>query len=182
MTWDESAADITSSMVSLEIKTGNDSEIKIFGVPKPFDLYIPRIKPQPEPASNSTFLKKRVGSKAYHRYNWTLNELPLFIILKPNSSKAVFEVYIKESERPKIKKDPIYMTIPDMSKCETDSSGAQKCDVDVYTIPINESIVKNSGVYYLGLKLKSFEEDEEAPSRKRRDCGKGMYMRYPTYL
>lgn len=175
MTWDDSAADVSSMVIRVEMKTANDSAISISGLPKPFNLYIPRKKPKPEPPSNSTFLKKRVGTMAYHRFNWTLEQMPLYIILKPNSSKAVMEVYITEKERPKVKKDPLYWTIPDMSKCKTDSLGAQTCDVDAYSFPVNKSVVKTSGVYYIGLMLKSFEEDEETLSRERRDCGTGKY-------
>lgn len=174
MTWDDSAENITSNMVSLKIKTENSSEIKVAGVPTPFDLYIPRVPPKGAPFTNRTFLKKKVDSVAYHRFNWTTEELPLFMIVKPNSTKAVFEIYIKEKERPNVKKDPLYLTLPDFSSCKVDALGKKNCEP--YAIPINDTIVKTSGIYYLGLKLKSIGEESE--SRKRRDCGTGMYPRF----
>ncbi|KXJ28705.1 Polycystic kidney disease protein 1-like 2 [Exaiptasia diaphana] len=167
-TWDPSAEDV-SSTVSLNLKTENSTEIKVDGLSKPFSMYIPRKVPELSPVSNATFIGKEMGSTAFHRYNWSMDSIPLHIIFLANYSDVIIDVYFKYKERPNVKRDPLYVTIPDQSFCTSDSSGLQKCSQEAYAILVNESIVKETGNYYLALKMK--RPGGEPQSRTRRDCG-----------
>lgn len=138
-------------------------------------MYIPRKAIKVSPVRNNTFISKALGSTTFHRYNWSLDSLPLFIVFRSNSSDVVIDVYVKYKERPGVKKDPLYMTIPDRSSCTTDSSGKQTCSQEPYAIPITEAIVKESGNHYIGLKIKSM--GSETQSRKRRDCEIGRLQK-----
>jgi hypothetical protein len=169
MTWDDSSKQISSSMVSFKLQDDGANDMNVSGLPNYIDIYIPRKVSEETDSANTYFMRNKVGAMAYHKYNWTVEELPISILVVGKAIRS--DVYIKMDKRPLNGKDIVFKTIPDYSSCKQNDNGEPTdCVEDPFIITIDDSVVKESGLYYLGLRNIGVQNGE-AKTRKRRDCG-----------
>ena len=79
---------------------------------------------------------------------------------------------VKYGERPSLSKSDFNTTVPDFSSCVQLSAGNVSCSRDPYVALINNDLVRQTGYYFIGIKIKP-----KAGSRKRRCSTKGRSKR-----
>ena len=98
-TWDPSASEINSPVVSLGFSNGGKT-LKVSGLEKPVEFFVPRKDPLPNPGTFNINLTKLEWN--FHRLVIDSEETSVTIEVQPLNCTHRFELYIKHKTKPKV--------------------------------------------------------------------------------
>ena len=169
-TWDDSAADVTSGVVSMDIEG-----LSVSGLSKPISIKMPlnTKKSIPNPINGTSHYFMKPGVTNVHVISIERLGTSFFVTITPENSSVSFELLLKFGKRPKIDDHNNRFYLPDLSSCSSSGFEEQKvifsnCSLDPYTIFFGEDIIDKTGLYYLG--VLRHENKTERHKRSRRSC------------
>ena len=166
-TWDNSSKKVKSSVISLDLQSGNGKKINVSNLDSDIEIVVP-ISSQPTNTSNGTehnFLKpNKISIRSYYA---ELADVPVSIKIGVLREGTVTQLFVKFGSRPSIENSDHNFTV--MSTCRNQTDDKQNetsCIIEEssYTVVPSEPTFVYVGLLFLGAK------NVTEHSRKRRSC------------
>lgn len=151
-TWHPSGARVTTGVSSLELRSSDGNLIKIADLETPISIKLLNNR-QLTNNSRSHFIG--ANRTVYHKVNVTESGMALLVRVHPKNNGTELSVFVKYNERPTTGNNDFETVVPDFSSCVLTSSGYVNCSRDPYVVFVNSAHVNNTGLYFLGLQVKS---------------------------
>lgn len=162
-TWDKSAKNVKSSVLSVDLKSSG-KKIAVEGLQEEIELVIKNPDNQPPPSTLKSFSKPSIdGSMRYHTTNVTGKDKAMHVTINPEDGKLL-EVYVGRTTRPTIQNYSYMAIVPDLSKCPNNTV----CPAS-FLVAVPANLTKEEGLYYVGIKQPEVRQ-EPVKSRTRRSC------------
>ena len=156
-------------MVDFTLKTANGTTLNLSNLSRAVEIRIPRPKEAAVDieAAEQHFVK--VGDTQNHTFSVPLDDVPVFLTIKPNHRRSVI-IRVSPLAGPNAGKPTLTITLPNQTLCE--NSVALNCSRDSYTFPVSSGMTGASGLHKVAVELldSNVSSGEERP-RSRRDCG-----------
>ena len=165
-TWDNSSNKVKSSVISLELKSGNAKRINVSNLNNDIEIIIPISSP-PQNSSNGTehyFLKP--NQMSVRSYYAELADVPVSLTFGVAQEGIHVELYIKFGRRPSASDSDHNFTFTSTRTCENKTDDEPSCflkDTSFAVVP------SKPGFLYVGLSFQGAKNKTEH-SRKRRAC------------
>ena len=171
--WTNSSKTIKSSILRLELKKADGSQLNISDLSHPIELFIPE-KNQKEDIANYTqdhFFVKRLSNDSstlrYHKIKIENQFESAFVKIRPQND-SFFDVFVRSSVRPTPSNYTFRTRIPDFSSCRIydDRTGRFNCTDNPYLFVLSSNVTGDIGVHYIGIRLTS--DGGERSTRNKR--------------
>ena len=166
-TWDNSSKKVKSSVISLDLQSGNGKKINVSNLDSDIEIVVP-ISSQPTNTSNGTehnFLKpNKISIRSYYA---ELADVPVSIKIGVLREGTVTQLFVKFGSRPTIENSDHNFTVTSTCRNQTDDKQNEtSCIIEEssYTVVPSEPTFVYVGLLFLGAKNVSEH------SRKRRSC------------
>lgn len=157
--WSKSSKYIKSSVLSVDLKEQDGSQLKISNLNHSIELLIPDKDPD-RAIENDTqghlFVKPYNDTNAirYHKVAISNNLESALIDIRPQKS-VIFDVFVGVGARPTPTNYSLKTSVPDVSLCKDflPEIGYINCTSNPYVFSLSSSVTKNTGVHYIGIRL-----------------------------
>ena len=160
------------------LKDDKQTELHVSSLQNKISLFIPQnveSLPKPTPA----FIKGDNGSIRYHKFDIMDYGQPMSFQIMPNNNDALFKIYWRYHQRPRMVNDHLVTVLPDFTSCTVLEDSYENCEYDPYTVFIDASSISRLGEYYLGIASyrASKVHTNGTQSRERRSCSGGARVK-----
>ena len=153
-TWDPSGARLTSGIASLQIKNSSGSLLKMDKLKIPISVTLPQMSNTG--TTNTSFSYHAKSNRTvFHKINVTQPDMALLLKVRPLSNTTKLLVSLRYKERPSPRNGDFNATVPDYSSCIQVSDAYVNCSKDPYMVLVSNTHVKQTGYYFIGIKVKS---------------------------
>ena len=181
--WSNTSKDVTSSVLSVDLKKQDGSRLTISGLNRPIELFIPE-KDSEEAIQNDTqghlFVKPYNDSNTirYHKIVLT-NDLEFGIVEIRPQNYTILDVFVSAGFKPTPQNYTFKARIPDFSLCRDFKFeiGYFNCTSNPYTFPLSSNITGDIGVQYVGIRL-ALEANETNTQIKHRRIARACMDRH----
>ena len=180
--WDPSANSVKSAVVDFSLKSTDGKALKIDGLSKPIELFLP-VKKEETKKENKTaehfFLKPSSGTNnmRYHSVVIPSDDVMVTLRIQPENNTFV-DVYLGVNKKPKPEDGTKYLhkVLPDFSSCSNHLVGNKysNCKSDPYGIILTSAMTGGLGLHFVGIRYSNSlptpsPEFAETVARRRRD-------------
>ena len=171
--WTNSSKTVKSSVVRLELKKADGSQLNISDLSHPIELFIPE-KKQKEETTNYTqdhlFVKRPSNDSSslrYHKIEIENEFESAFVKIRPQNN-YFFDVFVRRSVRPTPSNYTLRTRIPDFSSCRTydDRTGSFNCTENPYVFSLSSNVTGDIGVHFIGIRIAS-DKGKKSTRNKR---------------
>ena len=176
-TWDDSGKSIRSSVVDFSLKRDDGTTLKIAGLKKPVELFIPVTRKDPKTENKSDeqyFVKPSNGTSnlQYHRIDIPSANSIVSFEIQPEPGKFL-EIFVTAEKKPTPTDYHLKARVPDFSSCATysKSSGYRNCSNNPYEVSLSSNFTGKIGILYIGIMFSTKSTKNIRSRRISRSCG-----------
>lgn len=171
--WTNRSKTIRSSVVKVELKNDDGSQLNISGLSHPIELFIPE-KMQKEDIANYTqdhlFVKRPSNDPSflrYHKIEIKSEFESAFVKIIPQNN-SFLDVFVSIGVRPTPSNYTFRTRIPDFSSCRTygDRTGGLNCTDSPFLFSLSSNVTGDIGVHFIGIRIAS--DGGKGSSRNKR--------------
>ena len=180
-TWDESNKLVTTSVLDIKVKHGQDIDdrhlINISNLSEEIDIQIPFATLLPTSTLDVVSKQSDNESIQYHTFEVEETGKAVEFYVKPLENQEKMTILIKYGEKPTMLEYDMDVKLPNYSSCVFTMKSSLEdgnCSENPYSIFLPNTYLTQIGTYYIGVKYDIASGNvSSSQSLRKRDCGGG---------